>query len=553
MSDPGHLNRARQAFARGDWPAAHEAFARASQDLPLSGADLESWATAAYLLGQDDEFVRLLDSAHQRHLDHGDVLRAARCTAWLACNLAAAGAQAPAAGWVSRTRRLLAGAEGESAQGGYLALAESLTAVQRGDREEVVSAAERAVAAGSRFHDHDLESLALHVLGRAELRRSRVDEGLALLDEAMTVLASSVTNPFVIGIVYCSVIDACRSIFSLRRAHEWTEALGRWCDTQPGLVAFHGECSVARAEMLVLRGAWMDAAAEANRAAQRVALWAAPRIGAAAMYQLAEVHRLRGDFTEAEGLYEQVARESGQPYPGLALLKLRKSDPLAAYRSLVMRLDETRDPLKRVRLLPAVVEAGVALLAGDVNGQREEVIAEVRTAAAEIGQIADVYHSPALRAMADHAAGEVALVRGDVPAAAAALRSAADAWYSLEAPYQAARARASLGRAYLVQGDAGDAELEFAAARAVFEELGAKPDLKALDALTGSASDPSGLSPRELQVLSLLANGASNRSIATELGISERTVERHVSNIFDKLAVGSRTEAAAYALRNGLV
>lgn len=553
MSDPGHLSRGRAAFARGDWPAAHEEFARASEELPLSGADLESWATAAYLLGQDDEFVRLLDSAHQRHLDHGDVLKAARCTAWLACNLAAAGAQAPAAGWVSRTRRLLAGADGETAQGGYLALAESLTAVQRGDLAEVITAAERAVAAGSRFHDHDLEALALHLLGRAELRRSRVDEGLALLDEAMTVLASSVTNPFVIGIVYCSVIDACRSIFSLRRAHEWTEALGRWCDTQPGLVAFHGECSVARAEMLMLRGAWEDAAAEADRAARRVALWAAPRIGAAAKYQLAEVHRLRGDLEEARRLYEQVAREGGQPYPGLGLLRLRRGEPAAAYRSLVMRLDETRDPLRRVRLLPAVVEAGVALLAGDVNGQREEVVAEVRTAAAEIAQVADVYRSPALRAMADHAAGEVALARADVSAATAVLRSAADAWSSLGAPYQAARARAALGRAYLAQGDAADAELEFVAARAVFAELGAQPDLEALGALAGKGADPSGLSPRELQVLALLTEGGSNRSIATGLGISERTVERHVSNIFDKLGVTSRTEAAAYALRHRLV
>ena len=313
MPESGHLSRGREAYGRGDWAAAYEAFGEASAGLPLPAADLESWASTAFLLGKDDEFVKLLDLAHQRHLDHGDVLNAARCASWLAMNLAAAGAQAPAAGWLARTRRLLKDSKDESVEGGYLALAESMSAVTRGDFAAVVSGAEQAVAAGSRFHDHDLESLALHVLGRAELRRSRVDEGLALLDEAMAVLASRVTSPFVIGVVYCSVIDACRAVFSLRRAHEWTEALGRWCESQPDLVAFYGDCCVARAEMLVLRGAWVDAADEARRATVRLGQWAAPRIAAAAKYQLAEVHRLRGDVEAAEKAYADVAREGGKP------------------------------------------------------------------------------------------------------------------------------------------------------------------------------------------------------------------------------------------------
>lgn len=553
MPESRHLGRGREAYENGDWATAYEAFEQAGAELPLAAADLESWASTAFLLGKDDEFVKLLDLAHQRHLDHGDTLNAARCASWLAMNLAAAGAQAPAAGWLARTRRLLKGVSSDSAESGYLALAESMAAAARGDLAEVVARAEQAVTSGSRFRDHDLESLALHVLGRAELRRSRVDEGLALLDEAMAVLASRVTTPFVIGVVYCSVIDACRAVFSLQRAHEWTEALGRWCENQPDLVAFYGDCCVARAEMLVLRGAWLDAADEARRATFRLAQWAAPRIAAAAKYQLAEVHRLRGDAEAAERAYADVAHQGGVPYPGLALLRLQMGDADAAYQGLLGRLAETRDPLRRARLLPAVVESGLAVLRSEIDTEREEILAELQTAAAELTSVADAYRSPALRAMADHAEGDVLKARGETAQAAAALRAAVDGWTDLGAPYQVAKARVSLGRAYLAKGDVEDAEIELAAARSVFAELGAKPDLAALDEVAGTGPNVSGLSPREREVLAPLARGDSNKAIAAALGISERTVERHVSNIFDKLGVTSRTEAAAHALRNRLV
>lgn len=553
MKDGRHLSGARAAYERGDWAAAYESFTEAGRgDVPLSAHDLESWATAAYLLGHDDEFVRLLDAAHQRHLDHGDTLKAARCASLLALCLAAAGAEAPASGWLARTRRILQGAPEDTAEAGYLELAESMAAVRRGDLLAVVAHAERAVSAGSRFQDNDLSALALHQLGRIELRRSRVDEGLMLLDEAMATVSSRATSPFVIGVVYCSVIDACRSIFSLRRAHEWTEALGRWCEAQPGLVAFYGDCCVARAEMLVLRGSWSDAATEARRATERLSQWEAPRVAAAAKYQLAELQRLRGDLDSAERSYAEVAKGGGQAYPGIALLQLQRGDTAGAYRGLARRLEETRDPLKRVRLLPAVVETGVALLAAGAEDQRQEVEAEVQTAATELRQVADVYRSPALRAMADQAAGSVALARGDAARAATDLRAAAEAWSALDAPYQAARARLTLGQACVALGESGEAKRELDAARAVFEELGAEADLASLDALSGDHG-ASGLSAREVEVLRPLARGDSNRAIAEALGISERTVERHVSNIFDKLGVASRTEAAAHALRDRLV
>jgi DNA-binding CsgD family transcriptional regulator len=142
-------------------------------------------------------------------------------------------------------------------------------------------------------------------------------------------------------------------------------------------------------------------------------------------------------------------------------------------------------------------------------------------------------------------------VEGDPPAALTTLRRAHHSWRDLDAPHQAARARVLIAVACRELGDGASAELEFEAARTAFEALGARPDLERLARLSGSPR-PGGLSRREREVLTLVATGRTNRAIAAELVISEKTVARHVSNIFTKLGLSSRAEATAYAYKHGL-
>jgi DNA-binding CsgD family transcriptional regulator len=266
-----------------------------------------------------------------------------------------------------------------------------------------------------------------------------------------------------------------------------------------------------------------------------------PAAGAAA-YQLAELHRLRGEAAEAEEAYRRASRWGREPQPGLALLRLAQGQPAAAQAAIRRALEEAVDLPGRARLLPAAAE--IALAAGDR--------AAARAAAGELAEAAGRLDAPLLDATAAAASGAVRLADGDARAALVDLRAAWAAWRELGAPYEAARARVGIGLACRALGDPDSAALELDAARAVFEELGAAPDLAGLERLTGRAP-AGGLTPREVQVLRLVATGKTNRAIAAELLLSERTVDRHVSNIFTKLGVSSRAAATAWAYQHQLV
>lgn len=539
------LRAGHEAFEDGAWLDAFEALGRADEAVPLSGADLELRSACAYLLGRLEAFVELLDRAHQRHLDHGDHERAAYCACWLGLSLAGLGAHAQGSGWFARARRLLPEADGAGVVHGYLQLADALAATATGDLATAFRSGTAAVEMGERFEEADLTALAVQLLGRIELRRSRIDAGFALLDEAMVSVSSGELRPEVAGIVYCSVIDGCRANYSLDRAYEWTEALTRWCEDQPQLVAFTAECHAHRAAMLVFHGVWRQAVAEAERASQGAPRWSARRVAADAQYQRAEVFRLQGAFDAAEEGFEAAGREGAKRQPGLALLRLAQGRVEAARAGLEAELAGHQDPLERAHYLPAYVTAALAGADPDVDGAARAV--------EELLALRDGRPTPALSAMAEHAAAELRLVGGDAREAAMHARAALEAWLSLTAPYEAARARVLLGRAKRALGDEDGAAMELGVARGTFEALGAAPDLLALRGLDGVTRGPHGLSARELEVLARLAEGETNKTIARHLEISERTVDRHVSNILDKLDVASRTEAASYALRHGLV
>jgi DNA-binding NarL/FixJ family response regulator len=524
------------------WSEAYASLADADAADSLDAADLEQLAIAAYMTGRDDACREALTRAHQRWTAQGEVDPAVRCAFWIGLNLMLRGQVAPALGWFGRGAKLVAELPGESIGAGYLAVAAALQALIAGDAERALQAAELATRSGRRAGEVDLSTLGCLGRGQALVAVGRSAEGVAALDEAMVAVTAGEASPIVIGIVYCAVIEACQELFDVRRAHEWTDALGEWCDRQSGLVPYRGQCLVHRAELLRSHGSWGEALREAEQAAAWLTEPPHPAAGAA-FYQQAELHRLRGDVEAAERDYRRASESGHGVQPGLALLRLiqgRVDDAATAVRRALV---EPQLPSARVRLLAAQVE--IALAAGDV--------AAARGGADELAVLTTGLGAPPLlEAMSGGAEGAVLLAEGDAPAALRALRQAWTVWHELDAPYDAALMRLQIALACRALGDEESALLELEAAGRVFNELGAAPDAARAEGL--AVGRPAGtLTRRELEVLGLVATGATNRTIASQLVISEKTVARHLSNIFVKLGVASRAAATAYAYEHDLV
>jgi DNA-binding CsgD family transcriptional regulator len=531
------LEHARSAYAGRAWLDAHDAFVRADSEAALEAEDLELLTTATLMLGRDDDATAVLERAHHRYLERGETRRAVRAATWIGINLAYRGLVGPATGWLGRAQRLLEQEPGESPEQGYLLLPLVFRHEAAGELEKAAAVAGEAAAIGQRFGDADLFAIGLHAQGHMLVTAGHVQEGLALLDEAMVTATTGDLSPFVIGIVYCGVILACQAVFEVGRAREWTLALTEWTDRQPDLVAFTGRCRVHRAEILQLGGSWVDALDEARRACERFVETSNPAAGVA-YYRHGELLRLRGDFAAAEDAYREASRYGWEPQPGLAQLRLAQGKREAALSAIRRATAETSEPLKRAALLPAQVE--IALDAGETD--------EARRACAELEELATRYQSAMLAAMVAYAHGAVALAEGDFQSALVGLRRAQQAWIDLDAPYEVARTRVLLARVCSALGDAEAAALEAESARTIFRGLEAAPDLARLE-----PRDEHGLSRREIQVLRLVAAGKSNREIATELVISEHTVARHVQNIYTKLHLSSRAAATAFAFEHDLV
>jgi DNA-binding CsgD family transcriptional regulator len=534
------------AWQRRDWTAVHDDLARRDAEHGLTADELWRFGIAAYLTGRDDGFESALERAQHMHRSAGALPAAARCAFWLGFHHADRGDSARASGWLARARRLLDEAGGDHVEHGYLLVAEAMHRFSAGDATGAYDAADRAVHVAQRFADADLLALAVHVQGRALIVQQRVADGLRLLDEAMLAVSTDRLAPHVTGLVYCSVIGACRSVFALGRAQEWTAALSDWCDRQPDMIAYTGECRVYRAELLHLHGSWVDALRESHVALERTA----ERSGAAralAHYECGELHRLTGAFAEAESAFDEARRAGREPQPGLALLRLVQGNVTAAAAAIRRALAETGDPLQRGRLLPAHIE--IMIEAGALE--------EARASCEELQRLARSCDSPVLLALATGARGATTLAAGTPADALPHLRHAHGIWTELNAPYERARTAVLLGLACRAAGDEESATREFDAAHGFFAELGARPDLKRLEQLRDHApagiGTPHGLTRRELEVLRLLATGRTNRAIAEDLFISEKTVARHVSNIFGKLGLGSRAAATAYAYQHRLV
>jgi DNA-binding NarL/FixJ family response regulator len=539
------LDIGRECFDRKAWAEAYARLSAAHREEPLGPEDLERLATAARLIGRDAESADLRARAYQEHERRGEPEQAARCAFWLAIELLLEGETARSAGWVSRARRLLGDGRRDCVEQGYLLLPLAVRAAFEGDAEGAYAGFTEVVGIAERFGDRDLVTLARQGQGRSLIRMGQVPRGMALLDEVMVAVTADEVSPVIVGDVYCSVIEACHESFDLRRAQEWTAAAARWCESQPDLVPYRGQCLVRRAEIMQLRGEWPDALSQAERARDWLSQPPARRAVGGAFYQLGELHRLRGAFGDAEEAYRAASAWGREPQPGLALLRLAQGRIAAATSAIRRVAGEAADAPTRSRVLPAYIE--IMLAAGDVAAARE--------AADELGRIAGDLGAPLLRAAAAQSTGAVLLAEGRPQDALAALRTASAGWREVGAPYEEARARVLIGLAHLALGDGDTAAMELDAARRAFRHLGATPDLSRTPSAGpgAAAGGAGGLTAREVEVLGLVATGKTNRAIAGRLGISEKTVARHVSNIFTKLNLSSRAAATAYAYEHRLV
>jgi DNA-binding CsgD family transcriptional regulator len=536
------LERARVAFDRGNWDIAFEGWSAAGTDA-LSAVELEDLATAAELLGRHDETVQALQRAFVCRCQARELPHAVMCAFRLAMSTATHGQPALSAGWTSRAEGLVAEIDGEGPESGWVEFLRMYRALALGAYDEAAAAADRATDIGRRHDDPDLIATGLCSKGRLALYTGRVAEGLALLDEAMVRVIAGETIPVVAGHVYCTAIEGCQEISDFGRVAEWTSALERWCAAQPGLLAFTGQCAVHRGQLMRVHGEWSAALGEFELASRRYQQVGSPDAAGLAAYEAGDVHRLRGDWQQADAAYQVAADHGYDPQPGLALLWLAQGRPDAARGALDRWLAEVRGPVHRSRLLPAAIEVLVGC--GDVE--------QARAAAGELGSLAAAFGCVSMEAMAAQASGAVEMAAGDAPGALPYLRKARQLWTRVDDPYERARTQVLTGRALAAAGDGESARRELEAARTTFRRLGAGPAADEVTVLLAPPSLPGGLTAREVEVLRLVASGHSNAQVAAALVLSEKTVARHLSNIFGKLDVGSRTAATAYAFEHRLV
>jgi ATP/maltotriose-dependent transcriptional regulator MalT len=540
MGNADPRSDARDHMSGRKWEQAFAAFEAAEAAEPLTAADVELWAETAYLLARDEACLELLELAHKRYAEIGDVSSAVRLAFWKGLTLMFRGEAGQAMGWFGRAQRMLDDHGEDCVALGYLMLARFEQQLAQGECEQALETARQATEIGKRFEDKDLTACGLHLQGRALLVMGHTDDGLALFDETMVCVLSDELGPRVTGMIYCSVIQGCQLAFAYDRSREWTAALSRWCDSQPSLLAFTGTCMVHRAEVLQLSGHWADAVDEVERACERFERANSAGSRGPALYVKAEIHRLRGDTTAAEETFREAGECGCDPQPGLALLRLRQGKPELAAAAMKRALSSTPHNLRRSVLLRAAVEISLAL--DDVEMAKEHT--------EELQERAAAFDSDVLLAMANEAQARLALHAQDGASASRHLGRALEIWRAVGAPFEEANTRALMGDACELMGDEDGASMERHGARALFDELG----IPVAEEPPGRSKPSShhGLTGRELEVLALVASGKTNRNIGESLGLSVKTIDRHVSNIFDKLGVSSRAEATAYAVKNDL-
>ena len=469
--------RARVAFVEHNWSEAIELLRAADAGGALTAADLDAHGETAWWMGRLGEAIEVRERAFAAHKAAGDPRRAAATALALASDYSHRLESPVASGWVRRAERLLRDLP-ESREHGYLQRPLIGAALARGSFEEALRRAERLLEIAERLGDPDLEALGLQDKGRVLIAAGRVEEGMALLDEAVVAAVSGAVSPYATAVVYCNATVAAADLTDYQRASEFADVAKRWCDRQ-AIAGFPGMCRVRRVEIMRLRGAWVEAESEARLACAELQDFSLDYAGEG-FYQIGEIRLRMGDLDGAEKAFSQAHEMGRDPQPGLALLRRAQGRTDAGAKLLARALgDLAAVPLMRARLLPAEVELALAL--------RDRGRAEA--AAGELERIATQYGTHVLRAAAGTARGTVAFADDEYDSAIESLRGAWRIWQEADAPYEAARTRSLLAEAYLAAGDPEAAELELSAAATVLDRLGAALDLEQVTRLRAGLAD----------------------------------------------------------------
>ena len=533
----------RRAYEERAWATAYQRLSALDAGA-LDDEDCLALGTAAYLAGDREASALGFRESYRRHVEAGSVLPAVRDTFWLGMLYLTTGNITVGSGWVARGERLLHDVDPDVVEHGYLVIHAMYGNIFGGNYAGALEHAVRVTEAGRRCGDVNLVCVGLSSEGRLRITLGQVREGLALLDEAMVGLADPDVSPILAGQSYCSMVEACQEIADYRRMADWTTTLTQWCRLQPELVPFTGQCAVHRAQIMRSQGALPEALEELALALTRYQAEGSTPAAGLAHYERGEVLRVQGDHAGAAAAYEEAAALGRDPQPGLSLLRLAKGNAAAAAAGMHRLLEETKETVHRPAILPAAVE--VFLAVDDVDA--------ARAAAEELARVAGLFGGQVLEAAAAFAAGSVSLAAGAGGGPADALphlRHAWKLWIDLGARYEAAWARVRIGLACRALGDEESALSELGVAGRTFAEIGAEPARVEVERLLGRDL-PDGLTAREVEVLRLVASGRSNPQIAADLFLSQKTVQRHLSNIFGKTGVTSRTAAAAYAFEHHL-
>jgi ATP/maltotriose-dependent transcriptional regulator MalT len=523
-----------------DWRAVHDELTR-REPTSLTGAELDELGESLFWLDRPDESIAVLGRAFNAHVGEGDRAGAAMAAWQLFYDHALVGEMALANGWLERARREAAHVEG-SVTAGFLAIAESDASTGAGALEDAVTFAERAVELGRATGHADLTAMALQAKGRALVACGQQDDGIAALDEAMVAVVNGELTPLFTGWVYCNALSTCHALADLTRAIQWSESAMRWCDDLREGRLYPGICRLHVVELATLRGKWEAATLMAQQACEELTSHD-PRYAGEAHYLMGDLHRMAGDLDLAEEAFTRAHQLGRVPQPGLARVRLAQGRLAAAVNGLQLALESAPpSPVRLTELRAALAEAHLAV--GDVDA-----------AAATVEQMTDALPEAAslfLGAVTRSTEAQVLLARGDARAACRRAGEAVDQLRALGLPYDEARAREVRGAAAQVINEPDTAQLELTTASEIFQRLGAEPDARRVAALLGDAP-PSPLSPREIEVLRLVARGGTNKEVAGELLVSEHTVARHLSNIYTKLGIGSRSAATAFAYEHSLV
>jgi DNA-binding CsgD family transcriptional regulator len=532
-----------EARARQDWQACFDAVcgpSAAAGDPAVEAERLDLRAEATWWLGRLDDCIEARERAYNLFDELGDRRRAGQCAVWLYEHHCFRASPSIASAWLRRARRALDGDEA-STEYGALLLREAEVAHGHGDLDAATALAERGVELGRRLRSADLEAESLQTLGRVRIDHGEPALGLALLDEAMLFALDDRLSPYSTGKVYCSLISACEELSDHGRAAEWTTATTRWAERHP-LAVFPGLCRVHHAAALQWQGQWAEAEREATRACKELAGINLPN-AAAAWAEIGDIRRRLGDLVGAAAAFVNADRLCAQPRAGLALLRLAEGRPDLATSIISDAIEAAGwNRLARAKLLSA--RAQIAIACGDLGAACDAV--------EELEATAEGFGSTGLRAAATSARGRVQLAQGD-PAACATFRNAVSRWTDIGVPYEIATARTLLGQACRHGDDAVGAAAAFDAARLLFDDLGVHADAREQQPVTTSSPLPAGLTAREAEVLRLVAAGHTNKEVAAALFLSDKTIGRHLSNIFTKTGVSSRAGATAFAFEHDLI